>query len=75
MQKELANMRILTLTLMVISLQGCAGFARMYDLADDCQNRPELNRPIGYKIPDWCGASKGRTYIYNNQNQRIGYIK
>ena len=68
-------MRILILTLTLISLQGCAGIARMYDLADDCQTRPELNRPKGYKAPDWCGASAGRTYIYTNQGQRIGYIK
>jgi hypothetical protein len=68
-------MKILTTALLVINLSGCAGIARMYDMADDCQTRPELNRPQGYKAPDWCGASSGRTYIYNNQSQRIGYIK
>jgi hypothetical protein len=59
-----------------VMLTGCAGgIARFYDGQDPCQNRPELNRPPGYEPPSWCGASKGRTVIYNNQGRAIGYIK
>jgi hypothetical protein len=68
-------MKLLIVTLLTINLTGCGVIAKIYDRADDCQTRPELNRPQGYKAPDWCGASAGRTYIYNNQSQRIGYIK
>lgn len=47
----------------------------MYDRADPCQMRAELGRPEGYQRPSFCGAGSGRTYIYNNSNQRIGYVK
>lgn len=55
--------------------------ATFYDRQDPCQTgqfseqeRQRLNRPEGYKRPDWCGATMGRTYIYNSQGQRQGYI-
>lgn len=54
---------------------GCAAIGHMYDLNDDCQVRPELGRPQGYKPPDWCGASQGRKTIYNRQGQPMGWIK
>jgi hypothetical protein len=61
---------------LITNLTACAGgIARFYDGQDPCQNRAELNRPPGYQIPSWCGASKGRTVIYNNQGHAIGYIK
>ena len=68
-----------TLAIIALTLTGCATppqfLASMYDHNDPCQARAELNRPPGYQIPNWCGAASGRTYIYNNQNQRIGYVK
>ena len=66
----------IVLTLAVTLLTGCAGgIAGFYDRQDPCQNRPELNRPLGYQTPAWCGASKGRTTIYNQQGQAIGFIR
>jgi hypothetical protein len=59
----------------LLSLTGCGVIAKVYDQADDCQTGSNVSRPQGYKAPAWCGASSGRTVIYNNQNQRIGYIK
>lgn len=67
-------------------LTGCAtvfdSVATYYDRNDPCQTgqyseaeRQRLNRPQGYTQPAWCGAGQGRTYIYNTNNQRIGYIK
>jgi len=47
----------------------------MYDRNDPCQTRAELGRAPGYQMPNWCGASQGRTVIYNTQNQPIGYIR
>jgi hypothetical protein len=47
----------------------------MYDQADPCQDRKELGRPAGYKIPNWCGAGKKSQRIYDNQGRQIGSIK
>lgn len=67
------------LILIAVLLTGCATppqfLAEMYDRNDPCQTRAELGRPAGYQRPDWCGAASGRRYIYNNQNQRIGYVR
>jgi len=67
-------MRTLILISLVL-LTGCSSIATMYDRADPCQMRAELGRPPGYERPSYCGAGSGRTYIYNNSNQRIGYVK
>ena len=65
-----------TVILITFTLTGCAGgIARFYDNQDPCQNRPELDRPPNYEIPNWCGASKGRIVIYNNQGRAIGFIR
>jgi len=45
----------------------------MHDRNDPCQDRPELNRPVGYKIPSWCGGSK-KTYVYNPANYQVVYV-
>ena len=59
-----------------VMLTGCAGgIAGFYDRQDPCQNRPELNRPPGYQIPTWCGASAARATIYNQRGQAIGFIR
>lgn len=69
-------LRCLLALVLITNLTACAGgIARFYDSQDPCQDRPELNRPQGYQTPSWCGASKGRTQIYNNQGRAIGYIK
>lgn len=47
----------------------------MYDQQDPCQIRAELGRAPGYKMPNWCGASDGRTTIYDARGNRIGSIK
>ena len=44
--------------------------ARMYDSQDPCQLKNN-----GGRYPSFCGASNNRAYIYNNQNQPIGYTK
>lgn len=67
--------RLALSTLTLITVSGCAQIANFYDRQDPCQTRAELGRAVDYKMPSWCGASLGRTYIYNNQGQRQGYIK
>ena len=68
-----------TLLLILVAVTGCAAppawLANHYDRNDPCQARAELGRPAGYTRPEWCGSALGRTYIYNAQNQRVGYIK
>jgi len=68
-----------TLAIIALVLTGCATppawLADHYDRNDPCQARAELGRPEGYTRPDWCGSASGRRYIYNTQNQRVGYIK
>jgi len=78
--------KLLICNISVLLLTGCAtvfdSVATYYDRQDPCQTgqfseaeRQRLNRPMGYQRPNWCGASQGRTYIYNMNNQRIGYTK
>jgi hypothetical protein len=72
--------------LIVLALTGCATppqwLANYYDRNDPCQTgagdparQQLLGRPLGYQQPSFCGAGSTRTYIYNQSNQRIGYIK
>lgn len=79
-------MKKLLALIAVINLVGCAGpmqfLANTYDRNDPCQTgqfdeaeRKRLGRPVGYQPPSWCGASNGRTYIYNNGGVQQGYIK
>jgi len=67
------------LVLSVLLLTGCATppawLASYFDHGDPCQTRPELARPPGYQMPNWCGAALGRRSIYNTADQRVGYIK
>lgn len=74
-------MKLLICNLAVLSLSGCASMATIYDRQDPCQTgqgnaveQQRLNRPQDYQRPNWCGASLNRTYIYNNQGIRQGYI-
>ena len=67
-------MKILIL-LVAVALTGCAGnppkfLAEFYDRQDPCQLRNN-----GGNFPDFCGASGGRKYIYNNQGRQVGYTK
>lgn len=62
--------------LIIINLTGCAGgIAGFYDRQDPCQNRPELNRPLGYQTPSWCGAASGGQRIVNTRGATIGFIR
>ena len=58
--------KILTI-LVLLNLTACATppqwLAHMYNVNDPCQNRPELNRPQGYQIPNWCGAGGKTLYV------------
>ena len=76
--------KLFLLSITCCVLGGCGTYgeplflARMYDASDPCQlqNIPGAN--IDEKIarmPRFCGASGGRTYIYTNSGQRNGYIK
>jgi len=69
------------LTLVVVSLTGCGAMmesvALYHDRADSCQsgiNRPELGRPEGYQVPDYCraGSRTITTNLYNTQGQWTG---
>ena len=63
--------------LALLLLTGCATafdtVANFYDSQDPCQTgrfseqeRQRLGRPVGYQAPNFCGATQGRTYIYNH---------
>jgi hypothetical protein len=58
--------KILTI-LVLLNLTACATapqwLASMYDQADACQSRAELNRPQGYQTPSWCGAGGKTVYL------------
>ena len=58
-----------------VMLTGCSQIPLMYDRADPCQIRPELNRPVGYQIPNWCGAAAGGQRIVNSRGATIGFIR
>jgi hypothetical protein len=66
-------MKILIL-FVAVTVAGCAQppkfLAEFYDRQDPCQLRNN-----GGNFPDFCGASSGRKYIYNNQGAKVGYIK
>ena len=55
-------------------LTGCAQppkfLADYYNSKDPCQSQNN-----GGVYPSFCGASSGRTTIYNQQNKPIGYVK
>jgi hypothetical protein len=74
-------MKSLLIFVTVMGLTGCATppqfLADMYDRNDPCQTgqfneteRQRLGRPVGYQMPDWCGASKGsvrvQSYVKSN---------
>lgn len=64
---------------------GSAAFDRIAlqsDRADECQTgagdearRQQLNRPVGYTRPSFCGAAGKRQHIYDRNGRRLGYIK
>ena len=65
----------IVILLAAVLLTGCAGkppmfLAEFYDRQDPCQIRNN-----GGRFPDFCGASAGRTYIYDNRGRPVGYIK
>jgi hypothetical protein len=66
----------LALITSTLTLSACAQppkfLANFYDAQDRCQNYYKVEN---YKSPDYCGASSGRAYIYNNGSVRQGYIK
>ena len=72
-------MRKALAVLALVALSGCATppqwLARVYDTNDPCQSRPELGRPVGYQIPNWCGAGAGSLTITNTTGYPIGYIR
>ena len=75
-------MKIPTLFVAVI-LTGCGGMppkflADFYDAQDPCQLQNIRGSTLDEKVknmPSFCGASKGRTYIYDNRGKPLGYIK
>ncbi|CAB4153437.1 hypothetical protein UFOVP623_40 [uncultured Caudovirales phage] len=46
--------------------------AKHYDDRDPCQSQ---NVKPGESMPEFCGASRGRTTIYNQYGKTVGYIK
>jgi hypothetical protein len=52
------------------------------DRNDPCQGgqgataerRQQLNRPSDYKIPNWCGSSRGTRFTVTNNGQTQTYI-
>lgn len=64
---------------------GNAAFDRIAlqsDRADECQTgggnearRQQLNRPVGYQAPSFCGAAGKRQYLYDRTGRRVGYIQ
>jgi len=78
-------MKTVIALVLLVNLTACATppqwLASMYDRNDPCQTgvgneqrRQELGRPVGYRAPDYCGYGSNRTFIYNNNNIRQGYI-
>lgn len=69
-------MKLLLILVLTNLLTGCAqmivAMGDNLDQADMCQAR---FREPGYQIPPYCGASGGRTTIYNPQGRVVGYIK
>jgi hypothetical protein len=67
-------MKLIIALLAFTALSGCGLhgepilLARMYDSQDPCQLKNN-----GGRYPSFCGASNNRAYIYDNQNQQIGY--
>jgi hypothetical protein len=73
-----------TLILFVaVTLTGCAGtppkfLADFYDAQDPCQLQNIRGATLDQKVanmPSFCGASRGRTYVYDNRGNKVGYIK
>ena len=66
-------MKILILLVAVV-LTGCAAPFEMYahylNSQDPCQRQNN-----GGNYPSFCGAGSGKTYIYNNQGAKVGYVK
>lgn len=66
----------LALIASTLTLSACATppqwLANHYNASDPCQN---YRQRANWQPPNWCGASAGRTYIYNNNGVRQGYIK
>ena len=63
--------------LALVLLSGCSQIALYHDRADSCQSgigRPELGRPPGYQVPDYCraGSRTITTHLYNNSGQQVG---
>ncbi len=74
-------MKILILSAAVL-LTGCAAPFEMYahylNTQDPCQLQNIQGSSLDQKVanmPKFCGASAGRTYIYNNRGLPVGYIK
>lgn len=79
-------MKTVIALVLLVNLVGCAQapqwLASMYDRNDPCQTgaysqqrREELGRPVGYRAPDYCGTGSSRTFIYNSNYTRQGYIQ
>jgi starvation-inducible outer membrane lipoprotein len=66
----------LLLVASTLTLSACSTppqwLANHYNRQDPCQN---YHNRQNYQYPEWCGASAGRTYIYNNRGVRQGYVK
>lgn len=69
-------MKILMAMILAMTLTGCATppqwLANHFNSLDPCQNPKSM--------PQWCGASAGRTLIYSTPNQgplgaQVGYTK
>jgi hypothetical protein len=62
----------ISIVLTAILLTGCGThgtplmLAKMYNSTDPCQRA---------QIPSWCGAGSGKAYIYDMNNNKIGYAK
>jgi hypothetical protein len=66
-------MKILIL-FVAVALSGCVAPLEMYahylNTQDPCQRQNN-----GGNYPSFCGAGAGKTYIYNNTGQQVGYTK
>ena len=67
-------MKLITI-LVLLSLTGCAGLlapvGNMFDAMDKCQTK---SRSPGEPLPDYCGASAGRTISINRSIAPNTYI-
>lgn len=72
-------MRTLAVIIVALAVTGCSSapklLAEIYDQNDPCQTGSHVTRPENYQKPQWCGAARSRTVIYNRQNQPIGYLR